>query len=165
MNYSDNDNVGDCDNSSENDWSSADERSWQRASKDKNKPANPRPCPFCGRFYDKLTHHMKSKHKSEPSVIEAIVMDKVNRFKAVSDLRKEGVVEKNLEQVKKKNPVLQAEQGLKNKDDLVKCKSCDSSIVKKNISSHAKTCKSTHGRTNTTKSKSRWNYDQLLFIC
>ena len=90
----------------------------------------------------KLSRHMIFRHKQEPSVVEAVKMNKVDRLKAFSKLRREGIYQFNLKQIKMKKPVLRTEGGLQKKDDLVKCNLCKSFIHKESFYKHKRICNS-----------------------
>ena len=136
------DTGGDSDNDAIDDWSSADEMFKKSCKTDTKRRFRPRPCPFCGRLYGKLSRHMIFRHKQEPSVVEAVKMNKVDRLKAFSKLRREGIYQFNLKQIKMKKPVLRTEGGLQKKDDLVKCNLCKSFIHKESFYKHKRICNS-----------------------
>ena len=83
---------------------------------------------------------MKMKHKNEPSVRDAIQMNKVDQIKAFSILRREGIHRYNLKQMKMKKPVLQAKCGLQNIDELVVCHFCNGFVSKNGLSRHLGNC-------------------------
>ena len=80
-------------------------------------------------------------------------MNKVDRIKAFSKLRREGIYQFNLKQIKMKKPVFQTERGLQKKDDLVICSLCKRSINKESFYKHKRICNNINGDSKNGDSK------------
>ena len=109
---------------------------------------------------------MKMKHKNEPSVRDAIQMNKVDQMKAFSILCREGIYKYNLKQIKMKKPVLQAERGLQTIDELVVCNSCNGFVSKNGLSRHLRNCSTApdhvnNGNKTTSVDNSGGNFESI----
>lgn len=65
-----------------------------------------RPCPFCpdNKMQSALSRHIQTKHKTNPEVVKAMKLTKVERIKKFREFRKEGSYQHNRKEMAKDNP-------------------------------------------------------------
>ena len=88
----------------------------------------------------KLTRHLKLRHKNEDRVKEALNANKKTRDKLFGSLRWDGIIEYNKNQAELTEPVYQSEKSVKSRKPLTRCSNCNITIVKRNFSRHRKLC-------------------------
>jgi integrase len=83
---------------------------------------------------------MKSQHKTEKEVIEAMKLPKKEQANAFADLRKKGIYLENMKQIRngsKTNLIRERQQG---NDDIVSCSVCKAFLSKTSFYKHKKIC-------------------------
>ena len=100
----------------------------------------PRPCTFCGRFQTNLHRHFLLKHKAEQSVLEALRLPAQEKLKAFENLRKEGILKHNKEEMKKENPTYECERSRSSSHKLVQCSRCYGFYAKSYFARHKRVC-------------------------
>ncbi|KAL7641891.1 UNVERIFIED_CONTAM: hypothetical protein RMT77_007765 [Armadillidium vulgare] len=101
---------------------------------------NFRPCLFCGIQQSKLKSHIKSKHKSEPEVANALKLPEEKQRLFFDLLRKRGISKANEESLKLTGKVKFMERKSKG-GPYVKCSNCSGFYKKKNVGQHLRRCK------------------------
>lgn len=94
--------------------------------KKRSKPKVHRPCLYCGIMQSALTRHLINKHSEEAAVIKAKSLQKREKISAFDDLRKQGILKHNQNELKKPNPVYIRERHNESNsnDQLVICSKC-----------------------------------------
>ena len=88
-----------------------------------NKPK--RPCYFCGHSQSQLLRHLKTVHKNEILVKQALTLPKGEKNKAFNNIKKKGIMKKNI-QLKSEGKELLRERrpGSVNSQHLAICNGC-----------------------------------------
>ena len=128
--------------------------------KNKTKSTRPkRPCPFCGQQKGRLTDHLKSKHKHEEQVKNALALPKDLRNRAFALMKKEGIFKANAEMLKSGD--IDTTQLIRERcqgtSDLKICSACKGFFKASMIYKHKKTCMAAEGSTDMPVSLSTRN--------
>jgi hypothetical protein len=100
-----------------------------------------RPCPFCSIPQTNSTRHILSKHKDNERVKLAAELSASERNKAFSDMKKEGILAYNKEQMK--NGGQYAREKRQNSLEpmvLVMCDTCSGFVARSYFARHRKVC-------------------------
>jgi hypothetical protein len=100
----------------------------------------PRPCLYCGKMETNLNRHLNDKHSEEDGVKRALKLPFRDKCAAIANLRKEGILKYNKDQMKEVNPSYLRERGGTADDSLVVCNLCSGFYSKKYFARHSKTC-------------------------
>lgn len=89
----------------------------------KGNPKVHRPCPYCLKLQSALTRHLKTVHKKEEEVMRALALPtSQEKNKAFDNMKKNGILKYNKDEMKKENPSYMRERKGDNK--VVVCSSC-----------------------------------------
>ena len=97
-----------------------------------------RPCPFCGKFQTNLTRHMTVVHKNED--VSASVLPYADRCKFFANLRKQGILKHNQNEMKSQKAEYVRERQGKANSSLVTCSQCNGLYAKSYFRRHRAKC-------------------------
>ena len=99
-------------------------------------------CPYCGIEKSALTKHLRTVHRDEEKVQEALNLNRSERLKAFENLKRMGIKMYNLEQTKLENPQYQRQRkSTTNNNKLIYCSECSITIAAASLARHRRTCK------------------------
>ena len=118
-----------------------------------NKKNPKRPCPFCGKFFSRLTKHLIAIHKEEEKVKEASKLPKDLRDKVFGGLKNDGIKKYNMELLKEKtvtpSALIKGRQSRDEEQECAMCSGCGKFLIKRNIYKHKMRCASLSSNTGT----------------
>ncbi|XP_071823328.1 uncharacterized protein [Apostichopus japonicus] len=114
------------------------------AGKSKQPPRYKKPlrmCPFCGKYFkETLTRHLKLVHKDEEQVKRALELPKKERVEAFALMRKEGILQANILQMKVDNPKYETQRRAATENPLVICGLCKGFYATRYFGRHKAIC-------------------------
>jgi len=99
-----------------------------------------RPCPFCGKFKNRLKRHIKSVHSSEEVVKYGLTAGPKTQRAVFTQLRRAGIMKHNIRIAGQKDAVLLRDRKSKSGCSPVVCDQCSGVISQQYMSRHRKTC-------------------------
>ncbi|KAK3085105.1 hypothetical protein FSP39_024330, partial [Pinctada imbricata] len=98
-----------------------------------------RPCPFCNKFFTRLTKHIIRKHGEEDVVKEATRLPKNLRDKQFDSLKCEGIRKYNMEVLKEEfspSDLIKCRKPKDENKECVMCSKCKKFLIKDNMYKH-----------------------------
>jgi len=102
-----------------------------------------RPCLYCSKYVKTLTRHLATVHKDQPDVKAARRLRGKMRNAAFNQLKRDGILKRNKEQMGLEQPVLDRERICKGQEsqDVVFCGKCSGAFSRKSFYKHKKNCR------------------------